>query len=116
MTKPDPTEAVARALRFRADWTDEAKAKAAIAAYEDAMAAASEWRDISTAPRDGTWLLVYGDGYFEDPARIGVMRWISETHVFWEQTDASTRKRRETADGYWEGADMFPTHCYPLRS
>lgn len=62
---------------------------------------ASEWRTIDTAPKDGTFVLVYGphsraNGY---PGRQLVVRWHGRA---WESAD----------DGY--GVYLTPTHWMTL--
>lgn len=61
-----------------------------------------EWQDISTAPKDGTWILAIVCGNWMDgkPYIPSVSRW---TCGSWD------------AENYDEtGEDWFPTHWMPL--
>ena len=63
----------------------------------------SEWQPIETAPRDGTWVLVCGNGWAVTTAwyamneRVGKAYWKADTE--WD-------------DDYL--ADRLPTHWMPL--
>lgn len=57
----------------------------------------SEWQDISTAPKDGSWILVYSDGI------IHQVRWYSShmnMHHSWRT--ASVKARGITHATHWQ--------------
>lgn len=73
----------------------------------------SEWQPIETAPKDGTWVLLYFDGWdrpdvYEGQPTIYAGQWSTENH--W----------RESGDWYVDWHDLTqyhigpPTHWMPL--
>jgi hypothetical protein len=67
------------------------------------------WRDISTAPRDGTWILLF-DPKMEMPASLGC-------YERWEDRDDKGRfKPGGWAMAEWDGlpSSCEPTHWQPL--
>jgi hypothetical protein len=73
----------------------------------------SEWQPIETAPKDGTPILAYGEPHSGEPP-FGVVRWIAETHEWWERVDAKTKKLVSEEAGYWDGAGILPSFWMPL--
>lgn len=73
-----------------------------------------EWQTIETAPKDGTWILVYGEKYGdEDGPRFFVIKWVTNIGGVWEYIDSTTRKLVEKDWSGW--SDNFaPTHWMPM--
>lgn len=63
----------------------------------------SEWRPIETAPKDGTWVLVCGNGWDVQMAWFALNRRINK--AYW--------KNSLEWDDY-DLADKHPTHWMPL--
>ena len=64
-----------------------------------------EWLDISTAPKDGTWVLLFGDGPAFASCHFigyyGIRSGYSDDQPAWRQTG-------------WRGEPTRPTHWQPL--
>ena len=76
------------------------------------VAARMEWRDIASAPRDGTRVLLTGG------SKITIAAWVDTSGERWEQTAHDTQKLTKFTDGFWdwEGDQDFweiPTHWQP---
>jgi hypothetical protein len=76
----------------KAHWRE--LADAAIAAYE-----AAQWREIESAPKDGTEILVWGDWTVEEPECMIMAQYDAE-HGQWYEV--------------LEGCPFCPTHWRPL--
>ena len=63
----------------------------------------SDWQLIETAPKDGTWILLYGSLYVEPHARVGF--W-SDDGPDWYDSEAAPRS---LTDFGWS-----PTHWMPF--
>ena len=75
------------------------------------------WRDISTAPRDGTVVLLFAPESIQDGGQrkpfYHTSWWVKETYYKWEDVDDSTRKRVERDNSHWASYEI-PTHWRPL--
>jgi len=74
------------------------------------------WQPIETAPKDGSWILVFGDRYDrESLPPIGAARWEVRTFQSWQQV-SDTRKELVTEDASdWDcESGIAPTHWQPL--
>lgn len=72
----------------------------------------NDWQPIETAPKDGTWVLLYGRPYTgQSPTEVS--RYVSETYEIWERVDEATKRLVRQESGYWDG-DIWPTHWRPL--
>lgn len=92
----------------------------------------SEWQLIDTAPKDGTWILAYGNAYPEltergswsvasiEKPRVPftmLIRWrVSEYDKEIDNGDGTYRKQRTVAYESWipEPHAFTPTHWMPL--
>lgn len=62
----DPKDLIAEAReRHEAKWFIDTDTRALIARLADALEAATQWRPIETAPRDGTPFIAAGGGLYE---------------------------------------------------
>jgi hypothetical protein len=64
-----------------------------------------EWKPIETAPRDGTWIILYGDKYGEPEVRAGFWGYDGPDRDWYDSECAS---RSLTA------FDWKPTHWMPF--
>ena len=71
----------------------------------------SEWQPIETAPKDGSYILIAGEGrvtigfYHEDKGKT----LIADAKPYWQDYDRSYWDRFETDDSWFA-----PTHWMPL--
>lgn len=61
-----------------------------------------DWQPIDTAPKDGRWIIAYGDIALTD-CPVGVVRW-SKTYLLWDAEN-------DPDQGPWQ---TTPTHWMPL--
>lgn len=73
----------------------------------------SEWQPIETAPKNGTYVLLYGEPWDDGRPSAQVARWKAERREEWEYVNADTQKRRVVEDGWWE-CELYATHWMPL--
>jgi hypothetical protein len=72
------------------------------------------WREIDTAPKDGTWILVYGEGTDdEDKKRKIAVAQYAHTPICHEN---ERRWQFAWYDGGYFGEFLNPTHWMPLPS
>jgi hypothetical protein len=62
-----------------------------------------DWQPIETAPRDGTWILVY-EGDWIDP------RFVGHEVAHWSKSSFGNPAWRDSSDNVFDGA----THWMPL--
>ena len=116
LTAPPSTEDLARlaALSAKLRSQDPIPSRSEIAAEIDAIREvldrreADGWRDISTAPKDGTPILTYSDACVETEAQM-VMWWSNDKEEScgfgWEAYDVS----HMLAPSYWRPLPSTPT-------
>jgi len=78
-----------------------------------------EWQPIATAPKDGSYILVYGDRYSagkEIAPPVGISRWIKKETEHWDQVSKTQKRLRIEDDSHWDyDYGIFaPTHWQPL--
>jgi len=67
------------------------------------------WEPITTAPRDGSWILLRGvTGYINRPYRVCVGKWYPDYHAHSPWQESEGRDFTEYGD------DDQPTHWMPL--
>lgn len=106
MVIPTATRRLSEEMRAMADVADGfggGVSSQAVRDYAERVGAlsAQAWLPIATAPKDGTYVLLTGDGWSYPPAKVG--RWYA-----WEGFDEH--------DGFWESNSLLvePTHWMPL--
>lgn len=94
--------------RYVAEKAYTAGYQAALLAGADALDAMT-WRPIETAPKDGTWIIVYGR--FHEKHKAQGAEWYLEAATYSNILDAWTNPSAiiAGADGLWN-----PTHWMPL--
>jgi hypothetical protein len=74
------------------------------------------WHPISTAPKDGTWIVVLiPESIQSDEAPrplVETVRWVSEERERWEFTDNSTMKKVLDDTSHWSNYEE-PSHWMP---
>lgn len=80
----------------------------------DELRAQMAWRDIASAPRDGSAILVYGDNY-EGGKSFGICHWVKSEFSMWEQVSEKRKELVSKDDSNWSD-DYYgsPTHWRPL--
>lgn len=75
----------------------------------------SEWQPISTAPRDGTYILVARVGEDIGVAPIEIVEWCSMERFHWENVEGDLyRKVFDAPEELWNGNGHRATHWMPL--
>lgn len=81
-----------------------------------------EWKDIETAPKDGTYILAFepGDDRSGKP-HIAIVQWHLPTWLYYEPDEMDSDLYRKVikpiGSGFWEGGPWSPwraTHWMPL--
>lgn len=72
------------------------------------------WQPIETAPKDGTAVLVYGDGAFVGAPNTGVREWVQLTENYgrWFEPNISAHESDDWLDGRTVYSNL--THWMPL--
>jgi hypothetical protein len=79
----------------------------------------THWQLIETAPKDGTWILVWGHKVVDaDKEPIGLARWVKSSWDSWQDDGPRKRVLVTTDDSGWECDDHLydPTHWMRLPS
>jgi len=66
------------------------------------------WQDISSAPKDGTRILLCNDDHVVETGC-----WVNSWWERWERTNKTTQKLVKDDASYWSGC-CNPTHWMPL--
>lgn len=76
-----------------------------------------DWQDISTAPKDGTWIMALVPESVQDDRLpspfVFTTKWVKEVVYQWEQVDRDTQKRVMQDWSHWYGHED-PSHWMPL--
>lgn len=71
------------------------------------------WRDIESAPRDGTWLLLLSSDSIQDSTAprpfIHIARWVQETREYWDRVSDRRQELITKDESHWSDWED-PTH------
>ena len=78
------------------------------------------WQNISSVPKDGTFVLLYGTPYSKGDMAFGVGRFDTFREEWWERVSDTHKKLVSEEKCDWDLATMMgnivPTHWMPLPS
>lgn len=74
------------------------------------------WRTIESAPKDGSWVLVYGERFMnKDEPPMGLTRWLAIAVECWEYESPRRQKLVSKDESDWDSeCGIWPTHWMSL--